>query len=416
MAGSVAAAGSPMKFICPSLRLSCLLIWFIFSAPPSLADDWPHWRGAQRNGISVESLPARALQKIGGTVAWRANIGTGFASCSVVESHLFTTGHEDGHDTIFCISTKDGSTLWKHSFAADLGDKFYEGGPGATPTVEGNRVYLLSKWGDLFCFQATDGKVIWKKQLRDEAEVRIPTWGFNGSPTVVGNTLYLNVGSAGMALRKTDGKILWVSDRGDPGYSTPLPVDLASGPALLLSNGKAYLAVDRETGKKLWSHRWITRYGVNAADPIVRGNQIFISSGYNKGCSLLEISGGKVETLWKNKDLRNQFNGSILIGDFLYGIDGDSSEAAALKCLDWKTGETRWSFKQCGFGSLLAIGNQLVVLNDQGALWVAPASPEGFNPSSKGKILDGKCWTAPVFAHGKLYARNSDGTLVCVSW
>ena len=405
-----------MKFIVPSLRLSCLLLWFLSSVLPCLANDWPHWRGAKRNGISAERLPDKALQNIGGTVAWKAEIGTGFASCSVVGSHLFTTGHEDGHDTMFCIRTADGSTVWKHSFPADLGDKFYEGGPGATPTIEGGRVYLLSKWGDLFCFQASDGKVIWKKQLRDEAEVRVPTWGFNGSPTLVGNTIYLNVGSAGMALRKTDGEILWKSDRGDPGYSTPLPVDLASGPALLLSNGKAYLAVERETGKKLWSHRWITRYGVNAADPIVRQNQVFISSGYNKGCSLLEINAGKVETLWKNKNLRNQFNGSVLIDNFLYGIDGDSNEDAALKCIDWRTGEVRWSFDQCGFGSLLAVSDQLLVLDHKGFLWVAPASPEGFQPTSKGKILDGKCWTVPVFAHGKLYARNAGGTLVCVSW
>ena len=157
-----------MKFIVPSLRLSCLLLWFLSSALPSLADDWPHWRGAKRNGISDERLPDKALQNIGGTVAWKAEIGTGFASCSVVGSHLFTTGHEDGHDTMFCIRTADGSTVWKHSFPADLGDKFYEGGPGATPTIEGERVYLLSKWGDLFCFKALDGKVIWKKQLRDE--------------------------------------------------------------------------------------------------------------------------------------------------------------------------------------------------------------------------------------------------------
>jgi len=405
-----------MKFIVPSLRLSCLLLWFLSSAPPSLANDWPHWRGAKRNGISAERLPDKALQNIGGTVAWKSEIGTGFSSCSVVGSHLFTTGHENGYDTIFCIRTADGATVWKHSFPADLGDKFYEGGPGATPTIEGERAYLLSKWGDLFCFQASNGKVIWKKQLRDEAEVRVPTWGFNGSPTLVGNTIYLNVGSAGMALRKTDGEILWKSDRGDPGYSTPLPVDLVSGPALLLSNGKAYLAVERETGKKLWSYRWITRYGVNAADPIVRENQVFISSGYNKGCALLEISDGKAETLWKNKNLRSQFNGSVLIDNFLYGIDGDSNEDATLKCIDWRTGEVRWSFDQCGFGSLLAVRDQLLVLDHKGFLWVAPASPEGFQPTSKGKILDGKCWTAPVFAHGKLYARNSEGTLVCVSW
>ncbi|MEO1825382.1 MAG: alcohol dehydrogenase, partial [Roseibacillus sp.] len=88
----------------------------------------------------------------------------------------------------------------------------------------------------------------------------------------------------------------------------------------------------------------------------------------------------------------------------------------ALKCVDWRTGEVRWSFDQCGFGSLLAIRDQLLVLDHKGFLWVAPASPEGFQPTSKGKILDGKCWTVPVFAHGKLYARNAGGTLVCVSW
>ena len=405
-----------MKSTALTFRISLLLLWFLFLALPSPGGDWPHWRGPQRNGISDEVLPAEALRNIGGKVRWKIEAGTGFASCSVVGDRLFTTGHQDGQDTLFCVNTGDGSTLWKYSFPSDLGDKFYEGGPGATPSVKDGRVYLLSKWGDLFCFQATNGKILWKKQLRDEAEVRVPTWGFNGSPTLVGDTIFLNVGSAGMALRQSDGKILWKSDRGDPGYSTPLPVELDSGQGLLLSNGKAYLAVDRETGRKLWSHRWITRYGVNAADPIMKNSQVFISSGYNKGCALLETSGGKVETLWKNKNLRNQFSGSLLVGDFLYGIDGDSNEKASLRCLDWKTGAVKWDFDQCGFGSLVAVGNQLLVLDHGGTLWVAPASPEGFQPSSKGKILDGKCWTVPVVAHGKLYARNSDGTLVCVSW
>ncbi|MEE3179744.1 MAG: PQQ-binding-like beta-propeller repeat protein [Verrucomicrobiota bacterium] len=395
-----------------SLVLACLCS----AALPSQGGDWPHWRGPDRNGISPENLPAGALNNIGGKIVWKAEVGTGFASVSVVGDRLFTTGHRKGTDTVYCLSTKDGSILWKHSFKADLGDKFYEGGPGATPTVAGERVYLLSKWGDLFCLRSTDGAVAWKKQLHEEAGVRVPTWGFNGSATVVGDAVFLNVGTAGMALRTDDGGILWHSEKGDPGYSTPLPVKLNGTAAILLASGKYYLAVDPATGKRLWSHRWITRYGVNAADPLVNGTRVFISSGYNKGCTLLETGGNQVKTIWKNKELRNQFSGSVLIDGHLYGIDGDSNGDASLKCLDWKTGEVKWSFDKCGFGSLLATRDQLLVLDHGGTLWVAPASATGFKPSSSGKILDGKCWTVPVLAHGKLYARNASGTLVCVEW
>ena len=404
-----------MHFLSPpsrSLVLACLCATVL----PSQAGDWPHWRGPERNGISTENLPPEALGNIAGKIAWKAEVGTGFASVSVVGDRLFTTGHRKGSDTIYCLSTKDGSILWKHPFSADLGDKFYEGGPGATPTVEGARVYLVSKWGDLFCLRSSDGGVVWKKQLHDEAGVRIPTWGLNGSATVLGDTIFLNVGTAGMALRKNDGKILWRSEAGAPGYSTPLPVKLGGAAAILLASGKYYLAVDPGTGKRLWSHRWITRYGVNAADPIVMGTQVFISSGYNKGCSLLETRGNEVTPVWKTKNLRNQFSGSVLIDGYLYGIDGDSNEKAAVKCLDWKTGDVKWSFEKCGFGSLLAARKQLLVLDHSGTIWVAPVSTKGFEPTSSGKILDGKCWTVPVLAHGKLYARNASGTLVCVGW
>ena len=383
---------------------------------PAGAGDWPQWRGPDRNGISAEALPAGALKNIGGTVAWKAEVGTGFASCSVVGKRLFTTGHRKGSDTVYCLDTRDGTMIWNHSFRADLGDKFYEGGPGATPTVEKGRVYLISKWGDLFCFAASDGEVIWKKQLREDAGVRIPTWGLNGSPTIVGDTIFLNAGTAGMALNKSDGRILWQSDEGDPGYSSPLPVDLGGTPALLLASGKNYLAVEPLTGKRIWTHRWITRYGVNAADPIVDGTRVFISSGYNKGCAMLEIRGTQAETIWKTKHLRNQFNGSVLINGYLYGIDGDSNGKASLKCLDWKNGAVQWSFEKCGFGSLLAVRDHLLVLDHAGTLWVAPASPKGFEPASTGKILEGKCWTVPVLSHGRLYARNAGGTLVCVGW
>ena len=386
------------------------------TAAPVRAGDWPQWRGPNRNGISEEQLPPQASKNIGGKRAWTAEVGTGFSSIAVAGDHLFTSGHQKGQDTLYCLKAGDGSVVWKDSFEADLGDKFYEGGPGATPTIADGRVYHASKWGELFCLDASTGKVVWKKQLRDETDARVPTWGFNGSPTVVDDTIYLNVGSAGMALQKDNGEILWQSDRGNPGYSTPLLRDINGAPALLLASGNYYLAVDPGTGKRLWSHRWVTRYGVNAADPIVVGNQVFISSGYNKGCALLEITGPEVKTVWKSKALRNQFSGSVVLDGYLYGIDGDSSGQASLKCLEWTTGEEKWNYPENGFGSLLATRSHLLVLDHEGTLRVAPASPRGFTPTSSARILDGRCWTAPVLANQRLYARNASGTLVCVTW
>jgi len=402
----------------PPQATACVVVLAVLctTAAPVRAGDWPHWRGPNRNGISEEQLPPQASKNIGGKRAWTAEVGTGFSSIAVAGDHLFTSGHQKGQDTLYCLKAGDGSVVWKHSFEADLGDKFYEGGPGATPTIADGRVYHASKWGELFCLDASTGKVVWKKQLRDETDARVPTWGFNGSPTVVDDTIYLNVGSAGMALQKDDGAILWQSDRGNPGYSTPLLRDINGAPTLLLASGNYYLAVDPGTGKRLWSHRWVTRYGVNAADPIVVGNRVFISSGYNKGCALLEITGPEVKTVWKSKALRNQFSGSVVLDGYLYGIDGDSSGQASLKCLEWSTGEERWNYPENGFGSLLATRSHLLVLDHEGTLRVAPASPRGFSPTSSARILDGRCWTAPVLANQRLYARNASGTLVCVTW
>lgn len=380
------------------------------------AEDWPHWRGPSRSGISAEQLPPEALRNIGGKRAWTTEVGTGFSSVSVAGDRLFTAGHEKGKNSLFCLRTGDGALVWKYSFEADLGDKFYEGGPGATPVVAGGRVYHASKWGKLLCLDSDTGKVVWKKNLCDEAEVRVPTWGFNGSPLVIGNTIYLNVGSAGMALHRDNGAILWQSARGNPGYCTPVLHDISGTRVLLLASANYYLAVDPGTGKRLWSHRWVTRYGVNAADPIAHGSQVFISSGYNKGCSLLEIAGQEVKTIWKSKALRNQFSGSILLDGYLYGIDGDSNGQASLKCLEWKTGEEKWNYPENGFGSLVATRSHLLVLDHEGTLRIAPASPKGFTPTSSAQILDGRCWTAPVLANQRLYARNASGTLVCITW
>ena len=377
------------------------------------AADWPHWRGPAYSGISEEK-DWRSQWSGEPKVLWEAEVGLGFSSFAVADGRVLTTGHEDEKDTVFCLDAKSGKEIWKHSYPADLGDKYYEGGTSATPTIDGAKVYHLSRWGDLICFAAATGKVAWEKNVQRETGANIPDWGFAGAPLVLGKLLILNVGKAGMAVDKSNGKIVWKSDPDTAGYSTPYPIERGGKQLAIIGSARSYIAVEAATGTPVWEHEWTTRYGVNAADPILSGDTLFISSGYNKGCTLLKLNDGRPEKIWESKVLKNQFNSSILIAGHLYGIDGDSNSRAALKCVRLKDGKEMWSAKDIGFGSLTAADGKLIVLTAKGELVIANASPEKFDEISRAQILSGKCWSAPVLANSLLYARNSEGNIVCL--
>ena len=378
------------------------------------ADDWPHWRGPSRNGISSETGWRDRWPAEGPPVVWKADVGTGFSSFAVAGGRVFTLGNADNRDRVFCLDAETGRVAWSHAYSSDLGDKLFEGGPTATPTVAGDRVFTLGRWGDLFCFEAASGKVVWSKNIRRELGLPVPAWGFSGSPLVLEDLLVLNVGDAGLALEKVTGRVVWKSAAREPGYSTPLPMRRGGTRLVLLGSRKAYLAVDPRTGKEAWRVRWLTQYGCNTADPIVRGDGVFISSGYGKGAALLRLGAAEPEIVWKSKAMRNQINTSVLLGGHVYGVDGNMSSTPALKCLEMATGEEKWSREDLDPGSLTAADGKLIVLGRGGELMVAPASTEGFKPTARAKVLDGKCWTVPVLANGRIYCRNAGGRVVCV--
>ena len=379
----------------------------------TLAADWPHWRGPNRDGISAEtgwSTPKSASPK----VVWKAAVGTGFASFAVADGRVYTTGNADNKDTVFCFDAATGKEVWEHSYDADLGDKYFEGGTTATPTVAEGKVYQLSRWGDVFCFDAATGKVLWSKNVQKETDARIPDWGFGGSPLVWKDLLILNVGQGGLALNKKDGKIVWESDDRNSGYSTPYPVQRGGKTEIILGSGRTYVAVDAATGAKIWEHAWNTSYGVNAADPVVQGDLVFISSGYNKGAALLKMGGAEPSVVWQNRTMRNQMNPSVLINGHLYGVDGNEDKDAGLKCMEFSTGTEKWVEKGFGAGSVMAADGKLIALSDKGELSIAEASPAGFKPTYRAQVLTGRCWTVPVLANGRIYCRNATGDVVCL--
>ena len=378
------------------------------------ASDWPQYRGPNRNGVTAEKGWLDQWPADGPAIVWRAKVGLGFSSIVVSKGLACTVGHESGQDTVFCFDAVTGKQQWKHSYAAELGDKFFEGGTTGTPTFDGDQLYWLSRWGDLFCFAAADGKIVWSKNIQQETSAPIPMWGFAGAPLIHDNLMVLNIGEAGLALEKTTGKIVWKSANKDAGYSTPLPVQRNGEWQALLSNGENYLAVNLKTGREEWRFKWLTEYGVNAADPIVSGDKVFISTGYGKGAALINISSSQPQEVWKNKALRTQLNPAVLLNGFVYGADGDTTSKAALKCIELETGATKWSEASFGSGAVIIADDKLIALNGTGELMVGPASPDGFKPISRSQVLGGKCWTAPVLANGLIYCRNSKGDLVAV--
>lgn len=403
-----------MKRVSVERRLHLFLVMLGALCSQISAADWPQWRGPQRNGISSETEIQIDWPADGPPIPWKANVGTGFSSVVISSGKAFTIGNRDNTDTVYCLDADSGEEHWKHSYAAPLNDKFFEGGPTSTPTVDEDVVFTLSQTGYLFCFDVAAGEVRWSKNIAEETNVRVPGWGFGGSPVVHENQLLLAVGETGTVVDKRTGKLLWSSADKDAGYATPLLFQHGGKWLALIASGTFYHAVDVSTGTEQWRYRWLTRFGCNAADPILSGNSIFISSGYNRGSALLKLTAGQPEDVWRSKEYQNQFSSSVLIEGFLYGIDGDTTGERTLKCVELATGGIQWSEQGFGSGALIAAGSRLIILSEAGELVLADASPTEFKQLARAAVLSGKCWTAPTLANGRVYCRSADGDVVCV--
>jgi outer membrane protein assembly factor BamB len=379
------------------------------------AADWPHWRGPDHNGHAPAQTLRTDFPADSPPIVWRAQVGTGFSSLAVAAGKVFTLGNTADSDTVIALEAATGIRLWEASYPAPLDPNLFEGGPTATPTYFDGRLYTFSRQGWVHCLDADTSEILWRVNVAESCGVNIPSWGFAGSPVVDGDRLLLNAGSAGVALDRLTGAVLWKSDNSDDaGYSTPLLATLNDRRLVLLMSGKALHAVDPQTGEPAWEQRWITRYGVNAADPLVHNQQISLSSGYAKGTCLLWVETDGPTEVWRNRDLRTQMSPGVLVDGFLYAVDGDAGEDCRLRCLELATGTVRWEQPGLGSASLIACGPTLIVLGGTGELLLVAATPDEFRPLARGKVLEGKCWTAPALSDGRVYCRNAAGEVVCV--
>ncbi len=396
------------------LQWKCVFVWLaLCSLSTAQERSWPQWMGPRHDGISHETDWGTNWPASGLPVAWKREIGIGFSSFSMAEGRLFTMGHVDGEEFVYCLDEETGETKWSFHYPCQLVDNLHEGGPGSTPTIDGGFVYTLGREGQFYCFEAATGKVVWMKDLQADLDISLPEWGFSSSAYIFGDQLILEGGRV-VSYDKRTGKKNWQSSKHQAGYGSA---------ALMTHNGRtlvvtldcdAVRVINADDGEELASEPWESPYRTNSTTPIIVGDKIYISSGYQIGCGLFRWTGTALEKVYTNRKMRNHFNNSILYKGYLYGFDGNSNlgRVVQLTCMNFETGEVAWKQRGLGCGSLMIADGKILALTEKGELILAKATPDGFQELSTSSFLTGRCWTVPVLFHGRIYGRNASGTLI----
>lgn len=396
------------------IGITTAILAFSKSLPvaPVLADDWPQWRGPDRNGVSAEKGWSADWSAEGPKRLWKGKIGVGYSSVAVSNGRLYTMGNIDETDHVFCLDANTGKELWKHSYPCSSRDPNDYHGTRCTPAVEGSRVFSVSREGHFFCLDANSGKPLWSKNYRTDYGASPPKWGFSASPLVEGDLVIVEVGTKGasvVAFNKATGEEVWKAGSGRPGYSSPVAFTHEGKRAVAVLTASALAGRSLADGKELWRFPWKTSYDVNAATPVIEGDKAFVSGGYNHGCALVQFSASPPKVLWENKNMRNHVNSCVLWQGHLYGFD-----ESELRCLDLQTGDVKWTDRSHGKGSLIVADGKLIIYSDRGKLSTAEASSAGYKELASAQVLGGRStWAVPVLANGKIYCRSLEN-LVCL--
>ena len=396
-------------------NLLLLISIFQFFIVPLKADDWPFWRGPNRNGISHEKdWNPKALEG-GAKILWRTKVGNGYSAVSVKDGYLYTMGHADDKDIVYCLMEETGEEVWR--FVYDCPVKSYPGS-FSTPVTDGRHVYTVSRNGDVYCIEAKTGKKRWFVNITEKFEAEKPKYGFSGSPVIEDDRLILNGCKNGIALDRHTGEKIWASPPGRSGYATPVIYTYEGKKCVAVFSHRCLNGVDLETGELLWHFPWVFNDGADSPDPVVVENRVFISTAYRNGATVVDFTDNQAKQCWFKKDIQDEFGSSLYLDGVLYVPHGDTRHRTAyLKCIDFDTGEELWT-RDTGHCSLIYADGKFIMLNQWGELTIMEASENGYKDLCKAKVVQTsssvRCWTAPVLANGHIYIRTNTGDIVCV--
>ncbi len=395
----------------------------------SLADDWPQWRGPQRNGISLETGLLKQWPKQGPKLSWiSTNIGSGYSTPAVVGDRLYLLGNQ-GLDNEFvqALSVKDGKQIWSARLGKVGRPEQQPNFPAArsTPTVDGAVLYALGSDGDLACVEIGNGKARWQKNIRAEFEGKPGTWAYAESPLVVGDSVICTPGGANatmVALDKKNGDVIWkcaVPGGDEAAYASAILVEFSGIQQCVQLLQKGLVGVDAKSGKFLWRYaKPVSRYGANIPTPLASDGYIYCASaGTGGGLIKLTSKDGAItpEQVYFEAKFPTAIGGAVKVGENLYGTTGQ-----ALLCVEFTTGKLRWEERALGAASICFADGRLYLHGENGEVALIEPSPESyrehgrFSPPNQQKHANNmeQAWAYPVVANGQLYIRDRS-TLWC---
>jgi WD40 repeat protein len=420
---------------------SALIVGLLYT-PALRADDWPQWRGPNRDGVWREKGILETFPRDGLNVRWRAKIGGGYSGPVVSRGRVFVTDRQLGPDVerVLCFDEHTGKRLWVHSYPCDYENMEYESGPRATPTVYQDKVYTLGARGHLFCLDAANGRVLWKKDLVNQYNAQLPRWGASASPLVEGELLIAIAGgqpeACVMALQKDTGNVVWKALDDRPAYSAPIAVDAGGQRQVIVWTCDTLSSLEPATGKVYWQVPYRNANDLNVvATPVVQKDLLLVNSVWRKSAKMLKLDSGKpaASVLWQNKrwDHHNLFSTAIFPNErHFYLVD-----QADVCCIDATNGDEVWrapalaqrSGSRGTMGTagahFTANGRQVFIFDDQGHLILARLSPKGYEESGRTFLIEATAgtswqgpvtWAHPAYANRHVFARN-DKELVCAS-
>jgi outer membrane protein assembly factor BamB len=377
------------------------------------ANDWPQFRGPDRDGSSQETGLLNTWPRKGPPLLWEKKVGPGYSGPVVVGDRVIVFYRDGDQDVVECLSAAKGKPRWKFPYKTTYEDSMGKGdGPRSTPVVSGNRVYTLGAQGKLHCLNLDSGKKVWSRSINEDYGVRQNYFGVGTTPLILGKVLLVNVGGkqAGIVAFSTDtGKEVWKATGDAASYSSPVAATIDGVRHAIFFTREGIVSLDPRKGTIRFRKRWRARYdaSVNAATPVVVGKLLFISASYETGAIVLRLKKDGAEEIWSgDKALSNHYETSIHHKGFLYGFDGRQESGARLRCVELKTGKVRWTKEDFGCGSMILAEGKLIILTEGGDLVLVEASPTEYREKARALRLMKPARAPMALANGRLYLRD----------
>ena len=378
-------------------------------AASSQTSEWDQWRGPNRDGKSSETGLLKSWPAEGPPLAWHTTeAGGGYSSFSSASGRLYTLGDRGETGFVIALDAATGKQLW----ATPNGPSYYNSygsGQRSTPTIDGDRLYAFSATGDLACLDTATGRVVWRKDIVREYRSSIPPWGYSESPLVFGDRVIVHAGGPKgsiVALNKLTGATLWSSESDPAAYSSGVIARVGDVTQAIYFSDHRTLGVDVRDGRLLWSYDRASNDTANVATPIVSGTRVLVSSGYDTGAGLLELSSSGAREVYFTRNMQSHYSSAVLVGDYVYGFSD-----AILTAMRFADGAVAWRNRSVGKGSLIYADERLYLYSEDGIVGLAEATPEAYRELGRFRLPGNlaSTWAPnPIITNGKLILRNQE--------